>query len=454
MTRSIAHLADRPLFRGIAGRPEDLVADDNATEGGAVFHRCALQVNPQHYGGTFRGEGSAVDEGTHAASIVSRAGELGISILAITDHNSSSGVTAFRDAATDSGITIFPGSELSSSEGIHVICIYPPDTEEEQLGRYLGGFGILTPDPSTDLANFTFEQVLAKVREQGGIALAAHATTNKGLFNVLTGQARIQAWRSNDLVAIQIPGSVETLPPNIRPIVENRNPDYRREHPVEEGLAVAVVNAQDVTKPSDLDTPAANCWIKMSEVSIEGLKQAFLDPVSRIRLHGQGNATNLAKHGELVEVGWTGGFLDGVSVPLNPNLNVLVGGRGTGKSTVIESLRYVLGLDPIGTEAQKTHRGIVSHVLRSRTEVTLQVRVYHPRTREYQIERTVPDPPVMRDNNGEVSKLLPTEVVPRVEVFGQGELSKLTSTRLTSNPFADWWSKSWKAVGTPLRPGR
>ena len=39
---------------------------------------------------------------------------------------------------------------------------------------------------------------------------------------------------------------------------------------------------------------------------------------------------------------WQGGFLDGCRLPLNENLNVLVGGGGTGKSTVVESLRDVL----------------------------------------------------------------------------------------------------------------
>ena len=55
---------------------------------------------------------------------------------------------------------------------------------------------------------------------------------------------------------------------------------------------------------------------------------------------------------------WEGGFLDGTRLHFNGNLNVLVGGRGTGKSTIIESLRYALGIDPIGEEANKAHQGV------------------------------------------------------------------------------------------------
>ena len=95
---------------------------------GAVFHRCALQVNPHHYGETFRGQASDGDSESHAEAIVKKAAELDVSVMAITDHNSVSGVPVFRQFAEWFGITIFPGFELASSEGIHVLCIYPPDT--------------------------------------------------------------------------------------------------------------------------------------------------------------------------------------------------------------------------------------------------------------------------------------------------------------------------------------
>ena len=412
---------------------EDFVAKAGAMKAGAVFHRCALQVKPHHYRGTFRGQQAGGDARAHAAAVVARATEIGVSVLAITDHNDVSGVSAFQDAAQGLGITIFPGFELSSSEGIHALCIYSPGTSEGKLGRFLGEFGIRETKPSSQLSSHSFDEILSKVREQDGIPIAAHATNANGLFEVLEGQARIQAWRSDDLLAVQIPGDIADLPQDVRPIVENRNPDYRRVHPAGENLAVAVVNAGDITEPADLDRASATCWIKMSEVSVEGLRQAFLDPGSRIRLNDREDDSEPDEHGELVALGWEGGFLDGVAVRLNSNLNVLVGGRGAGKSTVIESLRYVLGLNPIGEEAQRTHQGIVRQVLRNGTKVSLLVRRRRPTTREYRIDRTVPNPPVVRDESGQISNLLPAEILPRVEVYGQHEVSELTrsSEKLT-----------------------
>lgn len=358
--------------------------------------------------------------------MVAKALELGVSVLAITDHNDVGCVESFREAAAGRDITIFPGFELSSSEGIHVLCIYPSDTDEQTLGRYLGAFGIDQVAPSSDLSSKTLDEVLASVRAKGGLPIAAHVTGDKGLFKLLTGQARIKAWRSEHLLAIQIPGSVEDLPPDVRQIVVNKNSDYRRGHPAGENLAIAAVNARDVHKPEQLSDPSATCWIKMSEVSIEGLRQAFMDPESRIRLNSPDGTPDSEQHAELVSVAWEGGFLDGAEVRLNPNLNVLIGGRGTGKSTIIESLRYALDLDPVGEQARQAYQGIVQQVLRSGTKISIRARCHRPAPREYLIERIVPNQPVVRDENGQVSNLRPVEILHGLEVYGQHEISELT----------------------------
>ena len=390
-----------------------------SSPGGAVFHRCALQVNPHHYAGTFRGKESEGDGKSYAAAIVAEAVARGVSALAITDHNDVGAVPTFREAATDNEIEIFPGFELASAEGVHVLCIYPCETDQERLGRFLGEFGIRETTPASTLSTQPLDQLLAKVRAQRGIAVAAHVTGDGGLFNTLKGQSRINAWRNEGLLAVQIPGAVEELPVDVRRIVQNTDPQYSRAHPV------AAINARDVVAPEDLGHPSATCWIKMSKVGIEGLRQAFLDPGSRIRLNPREGDTRSEDHAEFLILGWEGGFLDGVTVRLNPNLNVLIGGRGAGKSTIVESLRFVMGLEPIGDVAQNAHTGIVRHVLRAGTKVFVRARSQRPTVREYVIERTVPNPPVVRDDNNRVSRLLPSDVIPRVEVYGQHEISEL-----------------------------
>jgi DNA repair ATPase RecN len=155
------------------------------------------------------------------------------------------------------------------------------------------------------------------------------------------------------------------------------------------------------------------------------LRQAFLDPESRIRLHSDDAPE---PHVEFLAMSWEGGFLGDTAVHLNENLNVLVGGRGTGKSTMIESLRYVLGLDPLGDDARKAHEGVIRYVLRSGAKISLLVRSHRPSERSYTIERTIPNPPLVKDETGAVLNLLPKDVIPGVEVFGQHEISELTKS--------------------------
>lgn len=393
---------------------------------GARFYRCALQVNPHHYSNTYQGQKQGISETEYVNSVIGKCVELDIRVIAITDHNHVGSIDLFRREAQQHDICVFPGFEIGSSEGVHVLCLYPTDTTIDKLSRYLGELGIRDTDPSSKLSNKTFTDVLRFVNEQGGVTIAAHITQDSGLLHVLHGQARINAWKDKNLMAVQIPGRVEDVPEDKRGILKNQVPEYKQLRPANETLAVAVLNAKDVASPEDLEDTMSWSWIKMSQISVEGLRQAFLDPSSRIRLSSDPAP---GEHTEFLAIAWKGGFLDEAAIHFNENLNVLIGGRGTGKSTVIESLRYVLGLDPLGEDARKAHEGIVRQVLRSGTKISLLVRSHRPAKRDYLIERTIPNPPLVRDETGNVLNLSPVDIIPQVEVFGQHEISELTKSK-------------------------
>lgn len=397
-----------------------------ATSAGAKFYKCALQVNPSHYSGTYRGQATPLDDKAYAKKLVRNAIENDVTVLAVTDHNHVGGVDAIRIEAASHGITVIPGFELVSRDGVHVLCLYPTETTLDELGRHLGGFGIKSTVPSSTNSESLFSDILEQVAKDEGIAIAAHVTNNGGLLRMLSGETRIRAWKDQNLLAVQIPGTVDDLSQEFRSIIRNKDGNYRRDFAPEPDLAVAAVNARDVASPEDLSCPAATCWIKMSEVGIEGLRQAFLDPGSRIRLNSE-SAT--ADHAEISAIAWQGGFLDGAAVRLNPNLNVLVGGRGAGKSTVVESLRIVFGLEPLGGDARESCEGILRNVLRNGTKISLLVKSTRPTTREYRIERTVPHPAVVRDGaSGKLLDVAPKDILPGVEVYGQHEISELAKS--------------------------
>lgn len=393
---------------------------------GARFYRCALQVNPHSYADKYRGQPSALTEQQYVEAIVDRAVAHHIEVLAITDHNHVGSVDAFRTEGDRKGIAVFPGFEVESMEGVHVICIYPRNTTVSQLSRYLGELGIIDTDASSKASSQSFSQILELVKERGGIAIAAHVTQSKGLLHSLHGQACIRAWSDPNLMAIQIPGSIDDLPQDKKAIITNRNTDYRRTPARAPDLAVAVLNADDVLGPDSFDQPTATSYIKMSEISIEGLRQAFLDPDSRIRLGKDQPAE--AEHSEILAIAWQGGFLDNMAIRLNENLNVLVGGRGTGKSTIVESIRYALGVSPRADEARRVHDSIIKNVVKAGTKIAMLVRSRKPALVEYVIERTVPNPPIVRNSTGEVLPLSPRDIFPAIEVYGQHEISEIANS--------------------------
>ncbi len=399
--------------------------EDNPIKGalelpnGARFYRCALQVNPYKYLMRHQKPTSFQVEKSYNAAIIQKCIELGIEVIAVTDHYRVRTAEGLWELAKASGLRVFPGFEAVTKEGVHFLCLFDPDRDADALERVIGDCGVHDDTTDSPTGKYDVQEFLEEARKWGAACIAAHVASERGLLVTLKGQPAIKAWRSPHLLACSLPSPVSSAPANLRPILENKNADYRRDRPI------AILNAQDVNGPDDLAKAGASCWIKMSEISIEGLRQAFLDPVSRIRLASDPVPE---EHAEFVAMAWEGGFLDGAAIHFSENLNVLVGGRGTGKSTIVESLRYVLSLEPLGEEARKAHEGILRQVLRSGTKISLLVRSHRPAKREYRIERTVPNPPVIRDRADNVLPLTPTDVIPGAEIYGQHEISELTKS--------------------------
>jgi len=56
--------------------------------------------------------------------IVQKALEIGLNLIAITDHNASENVPAVIKAAEGSDLTVLPGMELQTEEEVHVLCLF------------------------------------------------------------------------------------------------------------------------------------------------------------------------------------------------------------------------------------------------------------------------------------------------------------------------------------------
>ena len=359
---------------------------------GARFYKCALQLNPFEYLGRHSVPSLYRSEREYNAALIAACKEADVDAIAVTDHYRVYSSESLIQCAQAAGITAFPGFEAVTKDGVHLLCLFDSSEPLHYIDRIIRDCGIHQIKDESPTGDYDVDEFLLKSKEWRAVCIAAHVWQEGGLLSKLSGLTCIHAWQSPSLLACSIPGPVDNAPDNLRPILKNKNAEYRR------GRQVAIVNAKDVSDALVLEDPGATTWIKMSDITLDGLRQAFLDPDSRIRLNSD-PAPEV--HSELVQLSWEGGFLDGTAIHFNPNLNVLIGGRGAGKSTVIESLRYALGQSPIGEDARTSHNGIVQKVLGGRTKISLQVRTYSPAKRVYQIERIFPNPPVVRDIEGE-----------------------------------------------------
>ena len=318
-------------------------------------------------------------------------------------------------AALAAGIVVLPGFEAVTKEGVHFLCLFDPSKSAEAIERAIGACGV-HGDGIGAVGELDSLELLAKGKDWGAVFVAAHVAAAGGLLATLKGASRAAVWRHELLMACSLPGPVSAAPDAHRNILRNKDKAHHRTRPV------AIINAQDVSAPAEASAAGSSCWIKVSEVTVQGLRQAFLDPESRVRL---GSDAVPDPHTEFLAVAWEGGFLDGVGFRLNENLNALIGGRGSGKSTIIESVRYALGLEPIGGDARKAHQGFIKGVLRDGTKVSLLIRSHTPAPQDYLIERTVPNAPVVRGRDGTVLGISPGDVAPHTEVYGQHEIAEL-----------------------------
>ena len=384
---------------------------------GARFYRCALQVNPFAYLRRHNKPTSFQDEESYNKAIIHACQELQIEIIGVTDHYRIKDSEGLINAARVAGIAAFPGFEAVTKDGVHFLCFFDQSVSRELVQAKIHDCGVHEDSLPSPIGKYDSREFLDECERWGAVCIAAHAAADKGgLLKVLSGESRMAVWKSEKLVACSLPGPVKGAPESCRAILENKDPQYKRARPI------AIVNSQDVSDPADFKKQGTWCWIKMSTVSIDGLRQAFLDPDSRIRLATEPPPED---HVEFVAMAWEGGFLNGSGIHFNENLNVLIGGRGTGKSTVIESLRYVLQLQPATEDALRNHNSIVQDVLGNGTKISLLVRSYRPNKSDYLIERTIPNPPIVKDELGNVLAVAPSDVIPRIEIFGQHEISEV-----------------------------
>lgn len=387
----------------------------------ARFWKCALQVNPAGYI-AYRGQEHGLSEDEYNKQLLQICLDNDIKVVGLAGHGNVDSVDAMRNTLSEKGVVVFPGFEIASTEKTHFVCLFAENTIKTELDRYLGNLDLTDPGEGVRPSGLGAAELLKRVHNLGGFCYAAHVTLNKGVLNSKLNHI----WTSVLLKAAQISGPVNDLPDNYRSIVLNKNSDYKREK------LIALINAKDVAKPDDLLDPKASCLIKMTRPCFASFKMAFLDPDSRVRLNSD---ISEEYYSRLEGIRFNGGYLDEIDIRFSEHLNTVIGGRGTGKSTLLECIRYVLDKAPTGKNARKQHDEILKENLgKEKGRIELVVRSSRRNGKRFIVSRRYGEPPIVRDAGGAVSNFTPADLLPNIEIYGQNEIYEIArnaETQLT-----------------------
>lgn len=262
----------------------------------------------------------------------------GIECVAVTDHNSGDWIDGLKDAAETlraegRSIFVFPGVEITANSNIHVLGIFDPSATSADISAVIGASKFRgTKGDSDSVAEESAENVIKEIISAGGVAIPAHIDMKAGLCQQHSSYTIGQVCKHANAVEIIFPDQERADAPLSR--YANLNVD------------LPSIIGSDAHHPNDIGR--AYTWVKMSTPSIEGLKLALVDGSSSIirpdnvTIDPNSSSNTLLRSVTIKNAKYAGRSTP-LTVKFNPWLNSIIGGRGSGKSSVLEFIR--LGMD-------------------------------------------------------------------------------------------------------------
>ncbi|HDS1747607.1 MULTISPECIES: TrlF family AAA-like ATPase [Pseudomonas] len=278
-----------------------------------------------------------------------------IDCVAVTDHNSGEWVDGLKAAYSDMKrqadagnppegfreLHLFPGVEISVQGGFHLLAVFDPSASSQTISDLLAKVHYSgTRGDSDGVTREGAAKVIEHVITEGGLAIPAHVEGDKGLLQVEQGTRKCLLDTNTVKQVLQEPGILAlewTSGSSSPPIVYE-----------ELKLRFASVVGSDCHSFKGSAVPGSRfTWIKMAKPNMEGLRLALLDGQEvSVRRSDQSDGfapfttpDHFIESIEIQNARYMGRGKTGASLPLNPYFNALIGGRGTGKSTIVHALR-------------------------------------------------------------------------------------------------------------------
>lgn len=277
----------------------------------------------------------------------------GIDCVAITDHNSGEWIDTLKAVLAAMEISepkptgyrklfLFPGVEISASGNIHILALFDPSAGTAEVQTLLGAVRFPAAHIGTTdaVSPDSVEDVINAIHAAGAVAIPAHVDKASGLFS-LTGFTLTQAINTEGLLAIELIDKAAVKP----------------ELYIQSKLQLAEVVGTDSHIAAQVGTNYT--WVKMGEPALDALKLALHDGEDGIKRKDDISVDpNVISNRYFIKsLTVTNGFKAGNGTPLktefSPWLTSVIGGRGSGKSTIINYLRIALArIDEMPPEVQ------------------------------------------------------------------------------------------------------
>ena len=283
----------------------------------------------------------------------------GVDCVAVTDHNSGAWIDGLKAAygqmkqqaaegTPPDGfreLTLFPGVEISVNGGFHLLAIFDPSATARTISDLLATVRYQDTDGDSDgVTRASPADVVQAVLDANGIPIPAHSDQDKGLLRVNPGtrECALDPYTVRQVMDIEGLLAVEWLDTAL-PVPACVEKESER---------VAKVLGSDCHSFQGSGVPGSRfTWIKMASSTLGGLRLALLD--------GNGVSVRRSDEGAFEPFQTPTHFVTGIKIDsarfmgngaperlfFTPYYNALIGGRGTGKSTVVHAMRMAYRRD-------------------------------------------------------------------------------------------------------------
>lgn len=324
-------------------------------DSGAHFYRCDFQVHtprdPQWAGPHYQGD---EERREFAAKFIRQCRDKGLDAVAITDHHDLAFFPYIKVAASseldDEGeavsepqqIAVFPGMELTLGVPCQALLLLDPDFDANLLSQLYGILAITQtpagdaklPDRVTRLDHITtltqLHDELNRHEFLKGHYIVLPNVSDGGTCTLLRSGNHAK-YRDMPCIGGYVDRGIDGLGDGNRNILDGKSRDHGFK-------SIGVFQTSDNRRDDGRDLGAHTTWVKWAAPTTEAIRQACLARQTRLA-HREPLLPSAVI--ESVKVS-NSRFMGPIDLELNPQFNCLIGGRGTGKSTVLEYLRWGL----------------------------------------------------------------------------------------------------------------